>query len=249
MTSWICKCAEKKLVEPTIVAIGGGGFDSDNPTPWLDRYLLDLTGQTRPKVCLIPTASGDSLIRIARFNLACERAGCHGCLLELFRPPAADLDAYLAECDLIFVSGGSTRNLLALWREWGLDEILWRQWQVGKVLAGVSAGANCWFESCSTDSNFGPLSALPALGWLPGSCCPHYHSELERRPRLQEMLESGELGPGIAIDDKVAVRYAGTSRAEVVAEAAGIGTAYEVAWQEKMFCETPLSLNRSGPGT
>jgi len=152
-----------------IVAIGGGGFDSDAPCPKLDHYILSLTGAERPKVCLIPTASGDSLFRIQRFLRAALDLNCLPGLLELFRPPTLDLADYVQGFDVVFVGGGNTRNMLALWREWGLDRALFQAWQSGVVMAGVSAGANCWFESCSTDSLPGELTAMPCLGWLPGA--------------------------------------------------------------------------------
>jgi len=229
--------------QPTIVAIGGGGFDSDSPTLELDRYLLALSGVQRPKICLIPTASGDSQFRIARFLRAAEAQDCDPGLLEVYRPPAADLDEYLRGFDVVFVSGGSTRNLLVLWREWGLDVALHRAWESGTVLAGVSAGANCWFEACSTDSNFGELSALSCLGWLPGAFCPHYDTEPEREPSLERMLRTGDLPATLAVGQGTAVRFVGTELLEAVA-CGGPGVAKRISIESGQRQETLIPVRR-----
>src|SRR5918999_2983425 len=163
-----------------IVAIGGGGFSEEPTNLALDRYVLGLTPRERPKVCFLGTASGDADGYVRRFRAAFAALGAEPSALSLFRPHTADLRAFLLEQDVVYVGGGNTRSLLALWREWGLDAILRAAWEGGAVLAGISAGMICWFEQGITDSVPGRLSPLAGLGFLPGSACPHYDAELER---------------------------------------------------------------------
>lgn len=153
-----------------IVAIGGCGFAEEAGDGALFRYLVTLTGKARPEVCFIPTASGESPEYIINFYQRFNALGCGTRHLAFFpNPPTADLRGYLLACDLIFVGGGNTKSMLALWREWGVDAILREAWERGTVLAGVSAGMICWFEQGLTDSVPGPLTPLPCLGFLSGS--------------------------------------------------------------------------------
>ena len=228
--------------QPTIFAIGGGGFDSDSSHgDKLDHYFLNLTGKKNPKICLVPTASGDSLLRIARFHRACANYNCRPTLLELYRPPSNDLQSYVMDQDAIFVSGGSTRNLLVLWREWGLDQALHDAWQNGILLGGVSAGANCWFDQCSTDSNFGELSLLKSLGWLPYTCCPHYDEEPARRPQIHRLLEDGTLDHCLAIDGGAGVLIQDTTPSKAVGSKPNT-KAYNVTIQSGQVKEDPLPV-------
>ncbi len=173
----------------------------------LDRYILDQTGKPRPRVCFLPTASGDAEGYMLKFYDSFSTLDCQPSCLSLFRLPTADLEGCLLDQDVLYVGGGNTRSMLALWREWGLDVILRRACSAGIVLAGLSAGANCWFEQCSTDSVPGELGMLPCLGFLPGSFCPHYNGEAERRPSLHRMIEEDRILPGIAADDGAAAHF------------------------------------------
>ncbi len=190
-----------------IIAIGGAGFSVDSENLGLDRYILAQTGKEKPEVCFLPTASADSADYTMRFYAAFSRLSCRPSHLSLFNPPSADLRTYLMAKDLVYVGGGNTKNLLALWKAWDLDVILRDAWKNGTVLCGVSAGANCWFESCVTDSIPGALTALPALGFLPGSFCPHYDGEAARRPSYQRLIGEGRLPDGIAAEDAAAVHF------------------------------------------
>jgi len=201
----------------TIFAIGGGAFDSDQPhRSALDRYVLGLSGKENPKICLIPTATGDSIMRIARFNKAVELLDCQPSTCELFRPPSADLEDFLLNQDVIYVSGGSTFNMLILWQAWGLDVILAKAWELGIPLAGTSAGANCWFQKCSTDSFYGGLAVTDGLGWLTYDFCPHYDEEPERIPTLRRMIDSEEMSRTLACDGGVGCLFRELELAEVV---------------------------------
>lgn len=190
-----------------IIAMGGGGFSMEPDNLALDRYVLAQTGKTRPKVCFLPTASGDAEGYVVNFYTAFTQLDCQPSHLFLFRVPTADLASFILEKDAIYVGGGNTRSMLALWREWGLDKILKTAWERGVVLAGLSAGAICWFEQGVTDSVPGRLGPLDCLGLLSGSCCPHYDGESERRPAYQRLIATDEISPGYGLDDGAALHF------------------------------------------
>lgn len=200
-----------------IVAMGGGGFSEEPDNLALDRYVLGLVRRDEPRVCFVPTASGDAKSYLDRFYAAFATLRCVPKHLSLFDPPATDLRSFVLGQDIIYVGGGSTRNMLVLWREWGLDLMLREAWERGIVLAGVSAGAICWFEEGVTDSVVpGGLAAMRCLGFLPGTNCPHYDAEPERRPAFHRLLADGLVGDGYACDDGVALHYVGDRLARVV---------------------------------
>jgi peptidase E len=199
------------VADRQIVACGGAHYESDP----LWRYLLDLTGKERPRVCLLPTASADRDDFILPFyERLADRAELS--YVGLFRRKVVDLRAYLLGQDVIFVSGGNTASMLAVWRVHGVDTIIREAWEAGIVLAGTSAGGLCWFEDGVTDSfaELGPLGG--GLGFLPGSFCPHYDSEPGREPAYRELVGSGRLPAGYAADDMVALRFVGGELAEIV---------------------------------
>jgi dipeptidase E len=203
-----------------IVAMGGGGFLMEPDNPRLDDYVLHLARGKR--VCYLPTAAGDMPHSVARFYRALAPR-CIASDLTLVdqmglarRPPLTrDLPAYVADKDVLYVAGGNTAHLLALWRLHGLDRAIRHAWDNGAVLAGVSAGMLCWFEGCVTDS-FGGVEALhDGLGFLAGSACPHYDGEALRRPTYQRAILDG-LPDGYAADDGAALHFEGTALAHVV---------------------------------
>lgn len=208
------------VVPGQIVALGGGGFLMEPENLALDQYVLDQARAPRPGVCFVPTASGDSDNTLRRFYESFCTLECRPSHLSLFRPPA-DLRAFVRQQDVFYVGGGNTRSMLALWREWGVDALLREAVAGGAVLAGVSAGAICWFERGVTDSatptGGTTLSALSGLGFLPGTCCPHYDGEAHRRPEYHRLLRAGEVGPGWGIDDGVAVHFVDGAPHRVVA--------------------------------
>jgi peptidase E len=196
--------------------MGGGGFSQEPDNLRLDRYVLAAAGKPRPRVCFVPTASGDSVTYAEKFYKAFRTLDCEPSHLALFAPPGGSLRDYVFSKDVIYVGGGNTRNLMVLWQEWDLDTIFREAWDRGIVLAGVSAGANCWFEECVTDSIPGDLTWMKCLGFLPGSFCPHYDGESNRRPSFRQMVASGALKPGIACDDGCAVHYVDTRQQAIV---------------------------------
>ncbi len=222
-----------------IVAMGGGGFGSGNPM--LDRYALSLVDAERPKVCFIPTASGDDAGYTLEFYKAYSSYGCDPHVLNLFNREVADIRSFLLDMDMVYVGGGSTANLLTVWRLHGVDESLREAWREGVVLAGLSAGANCWFEASTTDSFLVGKAELlsDGLGFLPGSYCPHYTSEPERRPNYLSLVASGQLPDGYACEDGAAVHFVGSALHAAVS-VDGDAAAYRVAREGDQAVETAL---------
>lgn len=190
-----------------IVALGGGGFNNGEEAPALNEYILNLSARPNPRICLIPTASGDASEIIDLFDNTFSQLECRPFHLSLFREPQPDYQAHLTDCDVIYVTGGNTRAMLAVWREWGVDQIIRAAYDRGVVLAGGSAGAICWFEQGHTDSNGLPLSSIDCLGWLKGSCSPHYNGEPARRPSYLNFVSDGSMSDGYAIEDGVGMHF------------------------------------------
>jgi peptidase E len=232
-------------MEPQVVAMGGGGFLMGDPA--LDRFVMDLTGAGRPKVGFLPTAAGDATTTIASFFEAFPARSFEPSILRLFDREVADIAAYLGEQDAVYVGGGNTAVMLAAWRVHGVDVALRSAWEAGTVMAGVSAGANCWFEACTTDSfllgHADPL--LDGLGFVPGSFTPHYASEPARRPRLHALVGAGVLPGGLACDDFAAAHVVGTEVREAVASRAGAG-AFRVLPVDGAAVEEPLPIRLLG---
>ncbi len=198
-----------------ILACGGDGD--------FTAFLLDLSGRARPRFCLLPTATADDPARIVGFYDRVLQHDCAPFHVELFGTPQQPAER-VAAADIVWVGGGNTANMLAIWRLHGIDLALRAAWERGAVLAGASAGGNCWFEGNVTDS-FGPqLAALAdGLGILSGSFCPHYDSEELRRPIYRQLVADGALPPGIACDDFAAALYNGTELTEIVTLRAAAG--------------------------
>lgn len=204
-----------------IIAMGGGGFSMEPDNLALDRYIIEQAGKERPRVCFLPQAGGERDDYVLRFVHAFTSLGCRPTWLSLFSPHTADIEDFLMAQDVIYVGGGNTKSMLALWREWGLDVILRKTMENGTVLAGISAGANCWFEYCTTDSIPGELRALACLGYLKGSVSPHYDGEERRRPTFHRLIGSGAIPNGIALDDGAAAHYVDGVLRDVVSSRIG----------------------------
>ena len=211
--------------------MGGGGFSTEGDRSPLDEELLRLArarrGVDRPRVCFVATASGDSPDYLGRFHQAFDDVA-EASHLTLFDREVEDIPTFLLAQDAVYVGGGNTLSLLAVWRAHGVDAALRACHEAGVVLGGLSAGSICWFESGTTDS-FGPtLQPLDgALGLIAGSHSPHYDGEPQRRPIYQALVGAGRLAPGLAIDDGAAALHDGPTLFEVVASTPG-KTAYRV---------------------
>ena len=184
-----------------------GGFDGD---PLLRDYVLDLAAAARPKVAFLGTAVGDADLFIRTFYERFPASRCEPYHVRLFGVPEQPNER-LAEADVVYVSGGNTANMLAVWRAQGVDATLLDLWRRGVVFTGASAGAICWFESGVTDSFREELDPITdCLGLLAGSMCPHYDGEERRRPVYTQLVREGTLPPGLAADDHVGLHFDGT---------------------------------------
>jgi dipeptidase E len=228
-----------------IIALGGAGFAVEPENLALDRYILAQARVPEPAVAFIPTASGDSDNYTVRFYTAYLGLPCRPSHLPLFRR-TPDLRSYLLAQDVIYVGGGNTKSMLAVWREWSLPEVLREAWESGVVLAGISAGAICWFEQGVTDSFADQLRVLDCLGFLPGSCCPHYDGEAERRPAYHRLLRQGKIVPGFAIDNGVAIHFMGDQVQRVVTSRKG-PTAYRLRVTNEAVLEEPMPVDSPPP--
>lgn len=226
--------------ERHIVAMGGGQWPGDP----IYRFIFDLTGAARPKILSVPTAAGDDDRSVAAFFRAFPARLWEPAVLQLFDRTVQDLRSFVLGHDVVLVGGGSTLNMLAVWRAHGLDEILREAWDAGVVLAGGSAGANCWFEASTTDSYLlGRADPLPdGLGIVPGSFCPHFDSEPSRRPSYHRLVGEGALPAGIACDDLAAVHVVDTEVADVLASDAGAGARRVEPGAHGDVVETPLEV-------
>jgi dipeptidase E len=231
--------------------MGGGGFSMEPDNPLLDDFVLSLSRRHPARVCFIPTASADSASYIVNFY----RAFVGRCIpadVTVFDSPllkrrparSSELAEFVAQQDVIYVGGGNTANLLALWRAHSLDIALRDAWSNGSVLTGVSAGMVCWFSGGLTDS-YGRLERLnDGLALIEAMACPHYSGEEERRRAFRRMIAEGPRA-GYAADDGAAFHFAGSALVEVVSsrpEAA----AYRVEQVEGEVMETRLPVRFLG---
>lgn len=207
-----------------IFAMGGGGFTMEPANPLLDDFVLSLARAPRPRILFLPTAAGDTTGQINAFYARFEGRGCIPDHLPLFRlaDVSRPLEEIVLEQDVVYVGGGSMRNLLAIWRAHELDGMLTRAWRRGTVLAGLSAGAMCWFQGGVTRSGGAP-AAMASLGLLPGSLTVHADGEPERLPVWLQSLRSGALPGGWALDDGVGLLFCGTRLQRAVSSRPGAG--------------------------
>lgn len=221
-----------------IIPIGGGGFYRDPENLELEKYVIRQSGAESPRVAFVPTASGEPDHYVSSFYSAFLKLGCRPAVLTFFKR-TPDLRAFLLDQDVIYVGGGNTKSLLAIWRDWGMVEILREAWESGIVLTGVSAGAICWFEHGLTDSFADGLRPLECLGFLPGSCCPHYDGEAQRRPSYHRLLANGEIFAGVAIEDWTGVHFKGSEIHRVISSKRG-ARAYSMRAVHGSVQEVPL---------
>jgi peptidase E len=210
-----------------IVAVGGGGFLLDDPGLLQETYLKSLCRAPVPRVLFLGTAAGDSERAQFKFYRSFTDIGCRPSSLAFFPfDMRRDYAAAALEADLIYVGGGNTVAMLAVWREFGFDQVLRQAYQSGTVLAGISAGANCWFEHYITDSIPGG-GTRSGLGLLPGTFCPHLDSEAWRQPLLEATT-----GPAVGAGEHVCVLFENERWVEAVQNAPGSST-QPVCWRRE----------------
>jgi dipeptidase E len=199
-----------------ILAMGGGGFSMEAGNALLDEHALALTGAECPRVCFLPTASGDADHYIVRFYRAFPAGRCRPSHISLFRRDggASDLAAHLQDQDLVYVGGGSVVSLLGTWAAHGVDHMLRAAWDAGVVMTGLSAGSLCWFEHGVTAFH-GESRPVMGMGFLPYSNAVHYDDKPERRSAFLAAVADGMI-PGYGIGDGAALLFVGTELAEVV---------------------------------
>jgi dipeptidase E len=230
---------------PQIVALGGGGFSMEREGSLLDDYILSLLAAPRPRVCFLPTASGDADHYVVRFYRRFS-AGCDASHVSLFRRDQGtggvedDLAAHLLSQDLIYVGGGNMLSMLGAWRAHGLDSILRRAWRRGIVMCGPSAGSLCWFEQALSAFHGAPRP-VRGLGLLPYSNCVHYDAEPARREEYHRAVADG-MSAGFAVEDGVGLHFRGT-RLERVVSSRPDGRAFFVQRRGSRVRESPLQAD------
>jgi peptidase E len=194
--------------------IYGGEFDRR-----FIRYAASLTGKPDPKVCFLPTATGDAPGYIVRWFETCADLAVRPFVQRAFISSYTQKDSFekvLTSMDAILVGGGNTLNMLAIWKAQGIDTALRTAWENGVVLGGGSAGSLCWFEHGTTDSRPLELTTVHGLGFIRGSHCPHYHAEAQRKPLYWSKIKSGDYMPGYACDDRAGIYFENEQVKQVV---------------------------------
>ena len=177
-------------MDKQIIAIGGGGFGRNPGDGVIEQYILDQTGKEKPNICFIPTATGDNEAYKVNYYSTFSKLDCNPIHLDFFKR-TPDLEQLIPQQDAIFVGGGNTKSMLAVWKDWNIDKLLKDAYEKGVVMSGVSAGANCWFERAVVDSWEEDLRVIDCMGFVKGNCCPHYDEEPQRRPAVKKFLEDG----------------------------------------------------------
>ena len=189
-----------------IIAIGGGGFGRNPNQRIIEKYIIDQSNESKPNILFIPTASAEDKSYTVNFYSCFNGLNCNPSHLNFFqRTPR--IEGLINKADIIYVGGGNTKSMLAVWKEWKLDKLLIKAYNKGTVLAGVSAGAICWFDTGITDSWASNLNYIDCMGVLSGSCCPHYDSEKDRRPSVHKFIEQEKLKSVYAIEDGAAIHF------------------------------------------
>ncbi len=189
-----------------IIAIGGGGFGRNPNKPNIEQYILEQTNIKKPKITFFPTASAEDQNYILNFYKAFSKLECVPQDISLFKR-THDMKQILDYSDIIYIGGGNTKSMLAVFEEWNLVQLLIEAYKSGKILAGVSAGAICWFQKGVTDSWANELSVMDCMGILNGCCCPHYDGEKNRKPYVAKVLKEKTISSCLAIEDGSAVHF------------------------------------------
>ena len=191
-------------MDKQIIAIGGGGFGRNPGDGVIEQYILDQTGKEKPNICFIQTATGDNEAYKVNYYSTFSKLDCNPIHLDFFKR-TPDLEQLIPQQDAIFVGGGNTKSMLAVWKDWNLDKLLKEAYKKGVVMSGVSAGANCWFERAVVDSWEEDLRVIDCMGFIKGICCPHYDEEPQRRPAVKTFLEDGIIDSCYSVEGNCAL--------------------------------------------
>ena len=189
-----------------VIAIGGGGFGRTQKSHLIEQYILDQSSQEKPNICFIPTATGDLDPYVVNFYTVFSKLNCNPSHISFFKR-TIDLEEHILNQDVIFVGGGNTKSMLAVWKDWGLDLILKKAYNQGAVMSGVSAGAICWFEQGLTDSWASELKMMPCMNFISGNCAPHYDEEPQRRPATKKLLQDNAISFMYGIEGGAALHF------------------------------------------
>ena len=189
-----------------IVAIGGGGFSRNNRSYLIEKYILNLSEKNCPNICFLPTATGDNDSYIVRFYSIFNTLNCQPSHIEFFKR-TTNIKNHILGQDIVFVGGGNTKSMLAIWNDWGMVDLLHNAYNEGVIMSGVSAGAICWFTNGITDSWENDLRILPCLDFISGTCCPHYDEEPSRIPYVKKILLEEKLTNCISIEGGSAMHF------------------------------------------
>ena len=187
-----------------IVAIGGGGFGRSLGSLEIEKYIISLISNKRQKICFIPTASGDSSLYKLNFYRAFSKLGCITSHIDFFSR-TENLEEIVLSQDIIYVGGGNTKSMLAVWKEWNLHNILQIAYEKGIIMSGVSAGAICWFDKGITDSFANELTIINCLGIINDIACPHFDEEKEREPYVNDVIKREIIKSCICIEGNCAL--------------------------------------------
>ena len=224
-----------------VIAIGGGGFGRTQASNLIEQYILDQASNKRsPSICFIPTATGDLDPYVVNFYSVFSRLDCKPSHISFFKR-TIDLEEHIAKQDIIFVGGGNTKSMLAVWKEWNLDKILKIAYERGTVMSGVSAGAICWFDQGLTDSWADELKIMPCMNFISGNCAPHYDEEPERRPATKKLLEKNVITSMYGIEGGAALHFIDETPVYTVRFAKN-KNAYNVTLQDREVSEDPFDI-------
>jgi peptidase E len=221
-----------------IIAIGGGEFTDYITELKIESYLLKQCKSFKPKVCFLPQASGEDSKTIVSFMDTFKKLGADPSWFSLFGRTQDNSEQMILNQDMIYVGGGNTRSMLALWREWGLEKVLRKAYESGVILCGSSAGGICWYQQFITDSML-PLGVMEGLGMIKGSCCPHYSDEPGRKQTFKDKIIKKKIIPGIALDSGTAAHYIDGELKHVVSTSSN-KNAYMVANKEEKIISVIL---------
>lgn len=199
-----------------LIIIGAGGYTLEAESCLIDQYFIERTGKSNPQICLLPTACGDRQETIENFNLYFRRYGAITSHISLFAIEMEDIESHLLQQDGIYITGGNTKSMLALWREWGVDQALRKAYESGVIICGISAGAMCFFDDGLSDFLPNQYSPLDCLGFLSGSFCPHYVPGGERALVFEEHIHGKKMKPGIGLEDGIALYFENGMLSEII---------------------------------